>query len=282
MAYHSASGLTPAAFQLLADFIRQECGIEVPDEKQYLIDVRLAHLVREEQCASYMELYNRARADGSGRLKDRIIDAITTNETHWFRDHRAWAALRTVVLPGFLEAAGRDSVRRIRIWSAGCSTGQEPYSLAMLISDLAGDRRGQAGAGFRILATDISREALGIARGGRYNRISMARGLELSFRARFFRPVGSLWELLPAIREAVEFRAQNLLAPLTGEEPFDMVLCRNVAIYFSDPFRARLFRNLTAMLRPGGYLFLGSSESLLPFLAGYESIDNGIYFRRKP
>ncbi|MFC1582257.1 CheR family methyltransferase [Planctomycetota bacterium] len=274
------TNVTELEFIAMRDYIRRECGVDLPDEKAYLIEARLSGLLRDEKCETYMELHNKALADTSRTIRDKIIDVITTNETLWFRDDRSWDCICERLLPEFIEGF-KQSGRRFRVWSAGCSTGQEPYSLAMICAEALHRHGLHLKDCMDIVGTDISSTALGIAKTGVYNQITISRGMRDAYLKRHFKHRGHLWQLKAEIREAVTFKKSNLLNPLDIERKFDMILCRNVAIYFSDEFRRILFANITNSLRRGGYLFLGSSESLLPDLSDYEILESGVCFRLK-
>jgi chemotaxis protein methyltransferase CheR len=220
-------------FDLLRKYIQENCGILVGDEKSYLIESRLAQLVVENGCTDFMQFYLKTRQDTGGTLRDKIIDAMTTNETLWFRDNGPWKLFRETLIPDFIDVLKTGKKKRIRIWSAACSTGQEPYSLAMLIQDAleashCSVRPGQ----FEIIGTDISPSALFLAISGRYNQIAMSRGMDDIHKARYFVQKGRIWELKPDMRNRVTFKQFNLQHSFNMLGPFDLVLCRNVAIYF--------------------------------------------------
>ena len=180
-------------FDLLRDFIREQCGISVSDDKSYLIESRLAHLVAATGARDFGEFYLKAKQDGTGALRDNIVDAVTTHETLWFRDTTPWVTIREVMLREWIADLEAGRKAGIRIWSAACSTGQEPYSLAMAIDEALAGRR-VAPNRFEILATDISAGALFVAMSGRYNQIAMSRGLEARYRTRYFTQKGPIWE----------------------------------------------------------------------------------------
>lgn len=272
-------------FELLRGIIREHCGIQIGDDKSYLIESRLAHLLVEHRCATFTDLYRKIAREHRGPLCDQVVDAITTHETLWFRDGGPWDLLRQVILPDFIArlAAGRPT--RVRCWSAACSTGQEPYSLALLLDDLL---HGPGGRGvrpdrFEILGTDISKSALTLAAAGRYNQIAMARGLNESHRQRYFTSHGHVWELREAVRRRVVFQPFNLKDAFERLGPFDLILCRNVTIYFAETLKADVYRRLSATLAPQGYLILGASESLLGYATDFELHQHKkhLYYRRR-
>lgn len=259
--------ISPKEFDLLRRFIEAQCGILVSPDKSYLVESRLAGLLAETGCPDFESFYESARADGTGVLRARIVDAMVTNETMWFREPKFWALLRDVILPPFVAQLRKGTRRSVRIWSSACSTGQEPYSLAILIDELL---RGSAGSAvpasaFQILGTDISATALRVAVSGRYNRIAMSRGMSDARKDRYFTDQKGVRLLDPAIRNGVTFKQLNLQHSFTPLGLFDIVLLRNVVIYFSETLRRDLFARVAAALTQGGRLFLGGAESLVGY-----------------
>lgn len=252
-------------FNCLRTIIEKACGITLNDQKKYLIESRLASVMMEIGAKDFGEFCQRARKDLNGQLRDKIVDAMTTNETLWFRDDKPWVTLREHLLPQWLQDLRKGDRRKVRIWSAASSTGQEPYSLAILIDELC--RPGGAFSGvrpecFEILATDISPTALNLARNGRYNQIEIKRGMPSPRLERYFKQEGRTWELDPKIRNRVKFERFNLQDSFSRMGKFDMILCRNVAIYFSTEFKRDLYDRMANALNPEGILFLGSAESV--------------------
>lgn len=277
--------ITQDEFQLLRDLIEKECGIEVKSEKAYLIENRLAKLVLESGCETFGEFYKKAIAGFNPELKAKIVDAITTNETLWFRDQVPFQVLRELILPQFVEQLRSGQKQTVRIWSAACSTGQEPYSVAMLIYELY--RQGKINAEekgrFSILATDISASALRLAQAARYDAISMARGMLPEFRQQYFHEDGRLCVLKDEIRQMVSFEQFNLQNSFATLGRFDLVLMRNVAIYFAHDFKIQLFKKIARILNPDGYLFLGSAEMIGGYSDDFEQKEHnrGIYYQLK-
>lgn len=253
--------LTPQEFAVARGFIEQQCGIRLEEGKEYLVETRLRDLVLEHGCASFLEFFRKASSGVVAGLRERIIDHMTTNETFWFRDDNAWQFLREAALPRILDLAARG--QRPRIWSAAASTGQEAYSLAILLDELARER-GQPSlvSQIEIVGTDISRAALFLAQSARYDQLAVRRGLSDERRARHFRQEGNVWVLSEPIRQRVSFRRYNLQDSLGPLGSFDLVLCRYVAIYFSESFRADLFCRVAGILRLDAPLLLGATESL--------------------
>lgn len=275
----------PADLALLRRYVAEACCIHLGEEKGYLFEARLGATIVQSGAADIADFVRMARADPTGRLRDRIIDAMTTHETYWFRDERPWASLRTKLLPELANGLRSGAKARVRIFCAACSTGQEPYSMAMLVDSLCADGAlpGVRPEQFEIIGTDVSAGTLQLAFGGRYNQIEMSRGLAETWRARYFTQQGPVWVLREDIRKRVVFKRHNLQDELKAFGQFDLLLCRNVAIYFEAEFKTQLFKRLASALVPGGRLLLGGSESLLSHqdLYASELIGDAIFYRRK-
>lgn len=239
----------------VAACIRELCGIIVDDSKSYLIEHRLGELVQELGADSFVQLCEWSR---DPKVAGRIIDCITTNETLFFRDGSPFDALEHKVLPELFDRAVRRG-RRFRIWSAACSTGQEPVSLAILLHDLLPDI---ADWDVQILATDISQEALDVADLGFYPRHALDRCGRPGAVEKYFADIQGRWRVDNRIRRLIEFRPMNLLRHWGAIGPFDLVLCRNVAIYFDPEARQDLFRRMRSVLDRDGALLVGTSEDL--------------------
>jgi chemotaxis protein methyltransferase CheR len=252
--------LSPEERAEVAALVMELCGILLDDSKGYLIESRLAPLVREFQCASYHELVQRARATRERSLLTRIIDAITTNETLFFRDGSPFDALQHKALPELIDSKAKTPhARRLRIWSAACSTGQEPYSIAMVLNELIPDIHQWD---VHILATDISDAALKQASLGVYSAFEIERGLTPALLQRYFRRQGNAYKVKDELRALVSFGRQNLHEPFANLGPCDIIFCRNVVIYFTAAARRDIFNRLCNALVTDGYLFVGSAESL--------------------
>jgi chemotaxis protein methyltransferase CheR len=252
--------VTAAEIEVVAGLVFDLCGIVLDESKDYLIESRLSSLVRKTGSGDYAELARKIRHGGDKGLRTELIDSITTNETLFFRDGSPFEALRHKALPELFDAKARTAYpKRLRIWSAACSTGQEPYSIGMTLHDLLPDVHSWD---ISILATDISDSAIRQASAGRYSEMEMQRGLPQAALAKYFTREGTGWKVKDEIRALVTFRHFNLHESFQGLGPFDVIFCRNVAIYFSPEARAALFRGLANILSPDGYMFVGSSESL--------------------
>jgi chemotaxis protein methyltransferase CheR len=281
--------LTQAAFDDLRRSIHRLCGIVLTDDKKYLILHRLEPVVRRCGCRSFDEFRARLAGSEAARLQEAVIEAITTRETAFFRDRHPFEALRQQILPQLVRNRrneGNATGRPIRIWSAGASTGQEPYSLAILIHELAGASRpdGSKPEDFSILATDVSTEALAAAKTGAYGRQQVERGLTAGQLQKHFEHCGDRWVVRPTLRKLVEFRRVNLIRPFTSLGVFDVILCRNVLIYFDEATRRTICGQFHAMLADGGWLLLGSAENLYGVSEQFASVHFGdtlVYHKRQ-
>ncbi len=272
-------------FNLLRNFILKHSEIEVKPEKTYLIESRLSRMMVELGASNFREFYENAQRDTTGKLKERIIDAMTTNETFWFRDAKPWALMRETIFPQLIEAARARPGMKIRIWSAACSTGQEPYSIAMVIDDVlsSGKYPGVRLEQFEIMATDISPSVLFLANAGRYNQLAMSRGLPEKYKTKYFTQQGKIWVVNPSLKSRITFKKFNLQDHPSVLGKFDYVLCRNVAIYFTDQFKRELFQRIHGLLNPPGFFLLGSSESLVGYSTNFSMVEaqNAIYYKKK-
>jgi chemotaxis protein methyltransferase CheR len=241
-------------------YIYEISGIHLDDSQGYLVETRLSSLLRESGAASFSELFFKVRADGTSRLRSKVIEAITTNETSFFRDTSPFDLLRHKLIPDLIDRRNVNGARiPIRIWSAACSTGQEAYSTAIVLKELLGDLLRYD---IRILGTDISNKVVAQASYGEYGRLELERGLPPESLARHFMASGDRWKVRDEIRALATFRTMNLLQPFSFPNPFDIIFCRNVAIYFTEADKTRLYRNLTRYLAKDGCLIIGSTESI--------------------
>ncbi len=254
--------ITPDEITEIAKYVNELTGIVLDSSKAYLIESRLGPLAEELGCSSYMELQQKAKRDPRHIIQNRIVDAITTNETFFFRDNNPFELLRHKIFPDMFDRimAQRTPFKRLKIWSAACSTGQEVYSIAVILRELLPDVDKW---NIRILGTDISDAAIAQASYGRYNRTEISRGLNPTQLNKYFTQDGNQWRIRDELRSMAYFKKQNLLQPFLGMEKFDIILCRNVAIYFSPENRKLLFNRLADQLNPKGILIIGASESLL-------------------
>jgi len=263
--------IQPREFAEWSQYIQRICGVHLAPGKTYLIESRLAALLNEYACASFGELYDKALKDGTRTLEKRIIDRITTNETLFFRDQSPFELLKYKILPDLLdrkmEKSAANSVIPIRIWSTACAMGQEVYSIAIILKELLGDLKSYD---ITILGTDISRDAVGRASSGAYNRVEIQRGLSEERLQRYFLKNGGQWKVIDEIRSMATFKKLNLISPFTGLSAFDIIFCRNVAIYFAREDRKKLFDRISRALDPQGYLIIGSTETLTDIMPEFE------------
>jgi chemotaxis protein methyltransferase CheR len=255
--------------QSVAQYIYEICGISLDQSKAYLIEGRLSSLVEEAGCRNFSQFLVHARSDSGGAFNRRIIDAITTNETLFFRDTAPFNLLRNKLVPELIDRRTKaNSKLPIRIWSAACSTGQELYSIAIVLKELLGD---PARYNFRLFGTDISDEAVSRASKGIFSPVEISRGLDDNLRTKYFRPVAGGWQIRDELRALASFKHVNLMKELSALGKFDVIFCRNVAIYFSDRDRIQLFQRLERALEPGGALIVGAMESLTGVCPQFES-----------
>ncbi|MGC4069383.1 MAG: protein-glutamate O-methyltransferase CheR [Polyangiaceae bacterium] len=250
------SAATPAEIRELATYLSRASGIELDEKKGYLFDARLHTIMAEHACRSLMSLLDKARRDTTGKLRDELVDAVSTNETYFFREPRQFLALVHKLIPDHFE---KVDPQRCRIWCAAASTGQEVYSVAIALKEMLGSLNKYR---IQIVGTDISGAALDRASKGAYSKLEISRGLSPERVQRFFVPRGAEWVISDELRSLATFQRLNLLEPAASLGTFDIVLCRNVAIYFSAANRAKLFKNLAARLRKGGVLVVSMTENL--------------------
>lgn len=273
--------ISAAGFQQFRKFLEDACGILLGDNKEYLVSSRLAAIMADNDCASLEDLVGRMQRASGNKLKEIVVDAMTTNETTWFRDIHPYAILEKKLLP---EISATLGTQPLRVWSAACSSGQEPYSISMVIEEFRRSKPGFLKTPERIVATDISSSMLAQARAGEYNMLALGRGLSKDKLERYFSPMADGgWKIKPEIQRRVEFRSLNLTGSYALLGKFDIVFCRNVLIYFSSEMKQQILRNIHSALKPGGYLLLGASESLGPLSDLYEMVhcNPGIIYRAK-
>jgi chemotaxis protein methyltransferase CheR len=264
--------INPEEYAVFQKLIREMTGIVLDETKTYLVETRLAGLLAELKLSSYSELYYQIRSDSGGALKRRVIDKITTQETSFFRDQAPFEMLKFKIIPDLIDARRRQfpSLAKvpIRIWSAACSTGQEIYSIGMALKEILGDL---SKFSIRILGTDISDSAVAKASYGVYSKFEMERGVSQDNLERHFSRVGADYKISDEIRSLATFRKLNLHEDFGALGRWDVVFCRNVAIYFGDEDRKSLFDRIGRSLERDGSLVIGSTESLLGVCPAFEA-----------
>jgi chemotaxis protein methyltransferase CheR len=244
--------ISAGTFTFVADLVRRCSGVQLTADKEYLVEARLQPIVRQIGLEGVDEYVDTLRMAPHGAEHDRVVEALTTNETSWFRDFTTFQVLVGHVVPALIQ--DREASRPLRVWSAGCSTGQEPYSIVMALLDAAPGRT------VEITATDISQEALRRGRAGRYSQLEINRGLPAGMLVRHFARAGTEWELSEEVRSKVTFSRHNLLDTPPPGGPFDIIFLCYVLIYFDPETRREVLRRVRSVLAPGGFLLLGAAE----------------------
>ena len=247
---------------LLKQLIEEKTGIEIGQDKAYLIETRFERILKEQKLSSFQQLYHAVQSGSDNTLLEKIIDAITTNETLWFRDQTPWLYIEKVLMHQYIDELRSKKKSSVRIWSAASSSGQEAYSTAMMIDHYLelNNITDVTLSQFEIIATDISQSILDIAQIGRYDEISIMRGLDDTYRSKYFTKTGTYYELDEKIKHAVSFRNFNLKNSFLLLGRFDVVFLRYIMIYFSEHLKLDISQKLCSTLSEGGILFLGSSE----------------------
>ena len=245
-------------FELIAEILKDRSGLALNKEKAYLLESRLNPVARKWSFSGFDELAQAIRTKRDEALLIDVTEAMTTNESFFFRDQKPFDQFSSIVLPHLLEA--RAAERSFRIWSAACSSGQEPYTLAMLLKEHA---EKLAGWRVEIVATDLSNEILDKAKEGLYSQFEVQRGLPISLLVKYFSQVGDRWQIDDSLRSMVKFQKFNLLGDSSSLGNFDVVFCRNVLIYFDPPTKSKVLETIAEMLPPDGFLYLGGAETVL-------------------
>lgn len=266
-------------YQRFKTFLEKACGILLGDGKQYLIDSRLTRLFREEKISSMAELLSLIESPRRVGLRDKVIDAMTTNETSWFRDQSPFKVLQEVIFPEL----DKQKKRGARVWSAACSSGQEPYTISIALNEYLSSTAQKTLHQMHITATDISPSMLEQAKLAQYDETVLGRGLTTERKQTYFNAVDDVWRVKDDIKCRVSFREQNLLANYNSLGKFDIIFCRNVLIYFSSERKSDILQRMAATLTPGGYLFLGASETTMGYSNQFDMIrsPDGVFFRLK-
>jgi chemotaxis protein methyltransferase CheR len=249
--------IAPADFKYVRDLVHRRSAIFLEAGKEYLVESRLLPIVQASGEQSLGRLVSRLRSSPEGSLHKQVVEAMTTNETSWFRDNHPFHALESLILPELL--CHRANARRLTIWSAAAASGQEAYSIAMVLQErLAADPTWN----LRVLATDLSEEMVRRTRAGRYSQLEVNRGLPAARLVRHFTRVGTEWQVNETLRRMVDARLLNLAAPFPPLPPVDVLFLRNVLIYFRADARRQIFGQVRRVLQPDGYLVLGGAETV--------------------
>ncbi len=262
-------------FKLLRDYIEKKCGINISSDKMYLVETRLTTLMLENHCKNFNQFYHKAVSDKTNTLKDKIIDAMTTNETLWFRDMPTFTVMEEVVFKKYAEEIKSGKRSKIKIWCTACSTGQEPYSIAMTVKNYSIKNPSFKPELVEIIGTDISPTVLFIAMAARYDKLAIRRGLPEDMKNKFFTNIGSVWTLNSDIKKMVKFKRLNLQKNFSEIGKPDIVFCRYVLIYFAENLKKDILKRIHTMLKPSGYLFIGGAESIYNYSDDFKPLKHG-------
>jgi chemotaxis protein methyltransferase CheR len=266
--------VTPLDYDYLRKLLKERSGLVLSADKQYLVESRLLPIARKIGSPHLADLVGKLKAPGAEPLIVDVVEAMTTNESFFYRDKIPFDHFRALMVPGLMKA--RASQRRIRIWCAAASTGQEPYSLAMILKEMAGQL---AGWRTEIIATDLSNEVLEKARAGLYSQFEVQRGLPIQMLMKYFTQAGETWQISPEIKAMVQYRPLNLLADFSHLGVFDVVFCRNVLIYFDQETKIGVLERLARLTEPDGYLVLGAAETVVGLTDVFKPLSDrrGVY-----
>ncbi|MEU8815841.1 CheR family methyltransferase [Actinoplanes sp. NPDC048796] len=260
--------LSQAEFAFVSQLVRREASIVLAPGKEYLVEARLIPVARAVGAPNVNEFLAELQRRPNPQNQRKIIDALTTNETSWFRDREPFAALTDVILPELIKS--RTANRKVRIWSAASSSGQEAYSLAILLQENL-----PPGWSYEIMGTDISTEMVKRAETGEYSQVEVNRGLPAQQLVQYFERAGAHWRISQQLRRNVSFKLMNLTAPFPAMQPFDVIFLRNVLIYFDVATKRNVLQNMAKVLRPDGWLFLGAAETTIGIDDNYERVAAG-------
>lgn len=250
--------MNPAEYDYLRQFLKSRSGLVLSNEKQYLIESRLLPVARKAGLQSIAALVAKLKEPREAALAEAVVEAMTTNESFFYRDKTPFEHFTQMMMPEMLKA--RASQKRIRIWCAAASTGQEPYTLAMCLKEM---ERQLVGWRIEILGTDISNEVLDRAKAGTYTQFEVQRGLPIQLLLKYFTQQGESWTISPALRSMVQWKKFNLLDSFASFGQFDIVFCRNVLIYFDQPTKIDILGRISKVMAPDGYLVLGAAETVV-------------------
>lgn len=269
--------MTPDEFRYFRDMLKERSGLIITEEKQYLLESRLMPLARKQGMQSLSELVVDLRAADAEPLRKEVTEAMTINESFFFRDKTPFENFEKIMAPALIEA--RKAKRKLRVWCAAASTGQEPYSLAIQIREMETQL---GGWNIEIFGTDLSAEVLEKAKAGLYSQFEVQRGLPIQLLVKNFKQSGSLWQIDAGIRSMVRLQQYNLLDDYRAFGTFDIVFCRNVLIYFEPERKRDILNRIAQQLAPDGYLVLGAAETVIGITDEFEPVTSarGLYMRR--
>jgi chemotaxis protein methyltransferase CheR len=269
--------VTPLDYDYLRKLLKDRSGLILSADKQYLVESRLTPLARKAGVASLTELVTKLRGNNERLIVD-VVEAMTTNESFFYRDKVPFDHFTQTIMPGMLAARARE--KRVRIWCAAASTGQEPYSLAMCLKEM---KDKLAGWRVEILGTDLSTEVLEKAKAGVYSQFEVQRGLPIQMLVKHFIQTGDTWQISPEIRAMVQYKPLNLLADFAHLGNFDVVFCRNVLIYFDQETKVGVLNRIARMLEPDGFLVLGAAETVVGLTEAFKPMTDkrGLYAPNK-
>ncbi len=266
--------LSSAAFATLAGLLKARSGLIIGQDKIYLLETRLTNILRREKLPDLNALADRLGRPGADALVRDVVEAMTTNESFFFRDEKPFQHFRAQALPRLL--AARPAGTPLRVWSAAASSGQEAYSLAMILAE---SKAVLGGRKVEIVGTDIAREPLNRAREGVYTQFEVQRGLPVQLLMKYFQKEDPNWRIAPSLRPMIQFREFNLLGDLRPLGRFDIVFCRNVLIYYDQPTKTRVLEAMAALMPPDGLLYLGGAETVLGITGRFAPLpgERGVY-----
>jgi chemotaxis protein methyltransferase CheR len=266
--------VTPFDYDYLRRLLKERSGLVLSADKEYLVESRLLPVARRRGLGSLSELVQKLKAPAADALLVDVVEAMTTNETFFLRDKVPFDHFRQSIIPALV--AARENRKRIRIWCAAASTGQEPYSLAMCLKEMA-DK--VAGFRFEIIATDLSIEVLEKAKAGVYSQFEVQRGLPIQLLLKYFTQIGETWQISSDIRAMVQYRRLNLLEDFSSLGMFDLTFCRNVLIYFDQPTKINVLERIKRLTEPDGFLVLGAAETVVGLTDAFKPVPDqrGVY-----
>ena len=273
------NSLRPDEFAAFSHYLQSICGISLSDKKKYLVETRIRRILNDHEFSNLQELVNALNRPLNKSLRNEVVEAMTTNETYWFRDSYPFELLRKTLFPKLSETQGHTPVR---IWSAACSSGQEAYSISMCAAESHRQGLSRAPINLEVVGTDVSSRVLEAAQRAEYDQLSVGRGLPAEMLARYFDQSGAnLWRVKPEVRKGISFRYLNLIDSFSGLGRFDVIFCRNVLIYFDAELKQEILRRLHSALKPNGILFLGASEGIATAGDRFEMVlaNPGIYYK---